>query len=171
MNASGREFEYRCPKCGGSALGDIPRRVSLPKMAPDQVREALGGFQHEIEISEWEDGKGCNVVVFPEVLKAHTRALAGSHGPSPMVLFCSECHVRSEFIGGESPERYWTISTRHGTVWAWHREHLVAIRDYIQLERRPQGFIKLPGWILSGKNRDELVKLIDRALEHGPSKI
>lgn len=33
------------------------------------------------------------------------------------------------------------------------------------------GFHQAPGlWVLSGKNRDEIVKLINRAIEHGPSK-
>ena len=139
----------------------------MPKMSPAKICELLERFPHEVEITEWADGKGCNVVVFPDFLARHNKAMSERGGAGPMVLFCSECHARSGFIGGSSPERYWQIPTRHGVIWAYNREHLVEIRDHIQLERRPQGFIKLPGWMVAGKNRDEIVKLINRALEHG----
>ena len=138
---------------------------------PNEVRDKLDGFPYDLKIDKWANGKGVNVTIFPETLDKHLSLLAGQNGASPYVMFCAECHSRSEFIGGDCPDRYWQISTRHGVIWANNRKHLIEIRDHLKLDRRPQGFIKLPGWMLASKNRDEMVKLINRALEIGPPKI
>lgn len=159
-------IEYRCPTCNGIAQGYEPCKYGLEGVAPDAVREELGGFPYDLKVTAWRNGKGVDAYIFPEVLEKHCRALNGKRGPSAFVLFCNACHERSEFVGGDVPEKFWQIQTRHGVLWARNREHLVEIRNHIQLERRPQGFIKLPGWVIAAKNRDEIVKLINRALEN-----
>ncbi len=165
MQSRTHSIEYRCPVCNGIAQGYEPRGYGLKGVEPDAVRDQLGGFPYDIEVVPWRDGKGVNAFIFPDVLEKHAKALKGRNGPSPFVLFCNACHARSEFVGGNVPEKYWQVQSRHGVLWAWNRAHLVEIRDHIRLERRPQGLIKLPGWVVAAKNRDELVKLINRALE------
>jgi hypothetical protein len=162
-----RLTEFRCPACGGIARGHIVGTHQIQSCKPEDVRAELDDFPFEFEIEEWADGKGVNVTVFPEVLKKHRKALSGRNGPAPYVLLCDQCHTRSDSVGIECHERYWQIQTRHGVLWAENRQHLVEIRDHIQLERRPQGFIKLPGWAMAAKNRDEIVKLINRKLGRG----
>lgn len=154
--------EHRCPKCGGCAMLNFVLLQRL-RMSEQEIREQLNGYPFGYDIHPWKDGKGCNVVLQTESnVNSITR-------PNPeLVLLCHDCHARTELPTGTSyPPPYWKMSTRHGTLWAYNRKHLIAIRDHIQLERRPQGFIKLPGWMVAGKNRDEIVKLINRALEDG----
>lgn len=165
MNHKTPPTEFRCPSCGGIAQGYRARRLHIRDVKPEDIRAELGDFPFELEVVEWADGKGVNVTMFPEVLEKHERDEKEGRMSSPYVLLCDECHTRSDGGGRYRPERYWQIRTRHGVLWADNREHLVEIRDHVQLERRPQGFIKLPGWVLAAKNRDEIVKLINRALE------
>ncbi len=161
--------EYRCPLCRGIAQGTVAARFYMDKAQPDEVRQSLREYPYEFKIEAWRNGKGLNLTIFPDAFEKHQKALNGESGPSAVVLFCRDCHSRSEYVGGETPCRYWEISTRHGLVWAWNRSHLILIRDHIQSEHREResSLFKLPSWILSSKNREEIVKLINRAIENG----
>ncbi len=65
------------------------------------------------------------------------------------------------------------IETRHGWLWAYSPEHLTLIRHYVAAtlrERTPScdtGWkmtlvARLPRWIKNAKNRDEVLRAIDR---------
>lgn len=161
--------EYMCTSCGGSATGRscVVREV---RGSPQVIRQSIKNDPYQSEISDWADGNGCNVLSTQLNMPNHDR-LCESRRHGPMMLICDHCHNGPQLPNEEdSASLYWRISTRHGEIWAYNRQHLVAVRDHIKLERRPQGFIKLPGWMLASKNRNELVKLIDRALQNGPQR-
>ncbi|MGW0828128.1 hypothetical protein [Streptomyces sp. NPDC002845] len=63
--------------------------------------------------------------------------------------------------------------TRHGWVWAYNLEQLEYLRRFVaaSLRERPPGHLvgptmtyvaRLPAWIKSAKNRDEVLRAIDR---------
>ncbi|WP_417347180.1 hypothetical protein [Ferrimonas sp.] len=58
--------------------------------------------------------------------------------------------------------------TRHGVVWVYGAAHLKALKAYIQASLREGSglkwayFTRLPTWIKSGKNREEVLKAIAR---------
>ena len=164
--------EYACPSCDRSARGYTVRSRGI-RGNPEDIRLSMKSSLFPSEVLEWADGKGCNVVESSTVNTPECSSrVHGPHRHGPMYLLCDSCHNGPSLPDHQSKVYfYWRISTRHGEVWAHNRQHLVAIRDYIQLERRPQGFIKLPGWMLASKNRNEMIKLIDRVLANGPTKI
>lgn len=70
--------------------------------------------------------------------------------------------------------------TRHGWLWAYNREHLALLRDYVQAPLRERAswydtgqkmtlLARLPRWIKQAKNRDEILRAIDRVLRGAPS--
>lgn len=163
--------EYSCPSCCESARGYGILKQEV-KGDPEEIRSSLKDSLLPSEAFEWDDGKGCTVV---ESSKIHTPAccsrVRSSRRHGPMSILCESCHDQSLLLDQQDMVSfYWRVPTQHGEVWAHNRQHLVAIQDHIQLERRPQGFFKLPGWMLASKNRDEMVKLIKMALDNGPSK-
>jgi hypothetical protein len=63
--------------------------------------------------------------------------------------------------------------TRHGWLWAYNLEHLMLIRSYVEADLRERAnwydtrqkmtlVARLPVWIKRGKNRQELIRVIDR---------
>ena len=63
--------------------------------------------------------------------------------------------------------------TRHGWLWAYNLEHLTLIRSYVEADLRERAHwydtnqkmtlvARLPVWIKRGKNRQELIRVIDR---------
>lgn len=65
------------------------------------------------------------------------------------------------------------VHTRHGWLWAYNREHLMLIRSYVEADLRERAnwydtrqkmtlVARLPVWIKRGRNRQELMRVIDR---------
>jgi hypothetical protein len=63
--------------------------------------------------------------------------------------------------------------TRHGRLWAYNPEHLDLIRQFVAASLRERApwydtgqkttlVARLPGWIKKAKNRDEVLRVIDR---------
>ncbi|MFI9722472.1 hypothetical protein ACIHFE_22905 [Streptomyces sp. NPDC052396] len=64
--------------------------------------------------------------------------------------------------------------TRHGWLWAFNEEHLTLLHDYVRASLRegpPLGDLgrrngtlvsRLPRWIKEGKNREEMLRAIER---------
>ncbi|MFF9622383.1 hypothetical protein [Streptomyces griseosporeus] len=64
-------------------------------------------------------------------------------------------------------------ATRHGLLWAYNPEHLSEIRRFVAAGLRERAswydtgqkttlVARLPAWIKSAKNRDEVLRAIDR---------
>lgn len=64
-------------------------------------------------------------------------------------------------------------NTRHGRLWAYNAEHLDLLRQYVQATLREHDpwyepwrkmglFGRLPAWIKQAKNRDEVLRGLDR---------
>ena len=163
--------QYSCPSCCESASGyGVIKREE--KGDSEKIRSSLEDSALPSEVIESDDGKGCIVVESSDIYTpAGCSRVRTSRRHGPMWIICESCQTNSLLLEQqEMVSFYWRVPTQHGEVWAHNRQHLVAIREHIQLDRRPQGFFKLPGWMLATKNRDEMVKLINMALNNGPSK-
>lgn len=158
--------EYACPKCGGIAYRRFMGTMGL-RGDPVEIYEHYRKGPFRTRVEEWKDGKGCNVTVFRDEWEQ-----ASAKGKPQQVyrdlLLCMECHARTGMASLGPQDYYWRIKTRHGVLWAINRKHLTEIRGYIESHNRPQGFHKMPGAMLKGTNREEMVKVINRAFEHGP---
>jgi len=100
----------------------------------------------------------------------------------PRRLTCPACGLAKDRDAGTTSwgaavdpwfgERLWLQAELRGhTVWAFNARHLDALRSYVAAglrERTPQHgaamsmLEKLPGWMTSAKNRDEVVATLDR---------
>ncbi|WP_031481151.1 hypothetical protein [Streptomyces bicolor] len=71
------------------------------------------------------------------------------------------------------PVPWLRTETRHGEVWAYNLEHLDLLRPFVaaSLRERPPWYehgrkmtyvARLPAWIKQAKNRDEVLRAIDR---------
>lgn len=158
--------EYACPKCGGIAYRRFMGTLSVTGN-PDEVRDHYHNGPFRANVVAWKDNKGCNVTVFGEEWE-RTSAKCKRGWGSRDLLLCMECHARTGVHSLGPTNYYWRIKTRHGVLWAWNRQNLAEIRDYIASQNRPQGFHKLPAVMLKGSNREEMIKVIDRAFERGP---
>jgi hypothetical protein len=158
--------EYACPKCGGIAYRRFMGTMGL-RGDPAEIHEHYRKGPFRTRVEEWKDGKGCNVTVFPDEWE-QTSAKGKPKQVYHDLLLCTECHARSGMFCLGPKDYYWRIKTRHGVLWAYNRQHLAEIREYIQSPSRPQGFHKLPATMLKASNRDEMVRLINRAFERGP---
>lgn len=160
-------IEYSCPKCGGPSyrrfMGRMPVRGN-----PDEIRQhyAVGPFR--TKIVPWKDNKGCNVTVFADE-QERVKARGEPGRAYTNILLCTACHERTGVLSLGPSNYYWRIQTPCGVLWAYNRPHLVDIRDHIAKAIRPQGFHKLPGAILKATSREKMIRLINRALEHGPT--
>ncbi|PNG23401.1 hypothetical protein C1J00_04140 [Streptomyces cahuitamycinicus] len=102
-------------------------------------------------------------------------------------LVCRACGLSRDAVGGrlclyrgrgEAKDPYFGLplwlqtEMRHGWLWAYNPEHLELIRQFVQAplrERAPfDGQVRmtlvarLPTWIKSAKNREEVLRAIDR---------
>ncbi|MFB7337698.1 hypothetical protein ACFC00_39790 [Streptomyces adustus] len=91
-------------------------------------------------------------------------------------VVCRSCGLSR--ISG--PGQCWTrpplwleTTTRHGTIWAYNLEHLDLLRRFVAASLRERApwyehgrkmtyVARLPAWIKSAKNRDEVLRAIDR---------
>jgi predicted RNA-binding Zn-ribbon protein involved in translation (DUF1610 family) len=100
------------------------------------------------------------------------------HPATPHVLTCGRCglvrrHDAAEYTihdDGHDPwfhaELWWRGRVSGGVVWAYHRDHLGQLRDWIAATRRPAAQragwrARLPGWMTSARAREEVLRCID----------
>ena len=99
---------------------------------------------------------------------------------SPRKFICLSCQHRdlwkgNKILAGSNADWYFRfplwlqISCCNETLWAYNLKHLEIIEQYVSAklrERTKKGrnsfLSKLPGWIKSAKNRDEILKAIEK---------
>ena len=70
-----------------------------------------------------------------------------------------------------------SVSTRHGTVWAYNERHLRELRSFVGAKLRlsrgagnASMFSRLPAWMKSAKNRDDMLKALAKLESRLPSE-
>lgn len=88
-------------------------------------------------------------------------------------ISCKQCAHRKLHTINWPTDAYYRVETCGAVLWAWSREHLVEIRDYVASEDRgkrkyPHFFFKrvrrIPAQFLDVKRRAAVVRAIDRVL-------
>jgi len=89
-------------------------------------------------------------------------------------MTCRRCgHIAHDFVAWPA-EAFWRLAFRGATLWAWNRDHLSFIREYIAATARrndwtrephvPGRVHKIPKTFVRAGNREKVLALIDRAL-------
>lgn len=156
-----KDVEIACPSCRSSAKFEAPFLVhdEMPTSATGRVVRSGGWFIEERfpELVSWED---------PDNAARH------NYGAAQSVLGvarCPHCSLPRRHLLDWPADSYFNCQIRGESLWAWNREHMVRIRDYILMEHRPPrsnygGLGKVPTHFLVAKHREAAVKAIERAL-------
>ncbi|WP_427924019.1 hypothetical protein [Streptomyces sp. cg40] len=86
---------------------------------------------------------------------------------------CGLCRIDTTPSHGPRPTLWLRAGTRHGEVWAYNLRHLDLIRRFVAADLRERApwydtgqkmtlVARLPAWIKSAKNRDEVLRAVDR---------
>jgi hypothetical protein len=92
--------------------------------------------------------------------------------PEPHVI-CHSCGLSRRVDGCAWPDLWLRTGTRHGELWAYNLAHLDLIRRFVAASLRERGpwyehgrkmtcVARLPVWVKRAKNRDEVLRVIDR---------
>ena len=108
---------------------------------------------------------------FPYLFPRRTipRGHFGHYDGAEGVVTCPRCVTRYAHRLAWPAEAFYRLEHRGATLWAWNREYLVMIRDFIASEQRdtPGHFYfsrKLPKAFLLAKRRAMLTAKLDRLL-------
>ena len=84
------------------------------------------------------------------------------------VSVCGDCHTTRRHELNWPQDAYWTFTVRGKTLWAWDREHVERIRDFVSQKIRPSRrspeLRYIPSHFFLSKNRKDLLARLDRAL-------
>ncbi|MFJ5303462.1 hypothetical protein [Streptomyces sp. NPDC088350] len=86
---------------------------------------------------------------------------------------CGLCRINTGRNQCFRPPLWLRAETRHGQLWAYHLPHLDLIRRFVAADlrerapwydtgRRMTPVARLPAWIKSAENRDEVLRAVDR---------
>jgi hypothetical protein len=194
LGAYREEVYCVCPSCSDPALIQGSAKYADPYWATEARAQCLNcSFSRDLALNEnWfgpvigqaqQPCPNCGhqwleAQVREEKLALHTRKTA--------VVECNVCHQKSEMVLNWHKDKYhdqphdpyfglplWLQSECCGnTFWAYNQEHLQALKSYIAAKLREQRrrgkwsmSTRLPQWIKSAKNRDALIKCINKLEE------
>ena len=86
---------------------------------------------------------------------------------------CGLCRINTGPSYGPWPTLWLRTGTRHGELWAYNLQHLDLIRRFVAADLRERApwydtgqkmtlVARLPAWMKSAKNRDEVLRAVDR---------
>lgn len=130
-----------------------------------------------------DDGSPIYAWADPEVLVVCPRCAKRAHvlgeGMGPRRLTCTHCGLVRESgkdtVWGEPVDPWfreplWLQAPFRGeVVWAFNERHLAELRAHVAADLREHGtgttrstFARLPAWLTSAKNRDEVLAVLDK---------
>ncbi len=131
-------------------------------------------------------GSPLSAFAAPQVLGVRPRCAARAHvrgeGLGPRRLTCTGCGLARESgrgtVWGAPVDPWfqlplWLRAPYEGeVVWAFNQRHLAELRAHVAAGLREHGtgttrstFARLPGWLTSAKNRDQVLAVLDRLAE------
>ncbi|MFE2415529.1 hypothetical protein [Streptomyces hokutonensis] len=86
---------------------------------------------------------------------------------------CGLCRINTGPSDRPRPALWLRTGTRHGELWAYNLQHLDLIRRFVAADLRERApwydtgrkmtlVARLPAWMKSAKNRDEMLRAVDR---------
>lgn len=116
------------------------------------------------QIADWPDGHSAQAFNAPQ-------GPYRTRGPNIGVVVCGTCDARRKHQLRWPGDAFFTVDHLGHTLWAFNRDHLQSMRDYLASEDRdrskhayPLALMKIPGVFLTAKARDALVKKLDKLL-------
>jgi predicted RNA-binding Zn-ribbon protein involved in translation (DUF1610 family) len=144
-------FYVQCPQCGGCA---IVRRIEAELARPSvylSVRRKLALRPHQVTVFAR--------LVCPKC--GHTKDL-GTDGWSSGTA--TDSYFRLPL--------WFQMPCCGETLWAYNRPHLAYLKRYVEADLREEGVAgkrglasKLPKWMKAAKNRDEVLKCIQKLMQ------
>jgi hypothetical protein len=160
----------RCPRCGReAAMADAYSDLSGERAQTAAADPSVTGM--------WVAKKYYRVIRAPDLLPWSEIQRARKKGETWGICRCPSCGLRARHRLDWPADAYFTASIRGRTLWAWNREYIVALRDFVASDtRRIAGlrynvarYVKrVPAMFLFAKHRAEVVKKLDRLLAEGP---
>jgi hypothetical protein len=152
----------RCRECGGAATMEDP----FIQVDGRGVEEALFAAHRSTRV-----GGSAIVERYPDAIRwsqargARFYLMDGAAG----VVSCTKCISRYYHTLRWPSDAFYYIQHRSKVLWAWNREYLVMVRDFIESSARDVGAYylrrKIPKFFLLAKNRAAVVSKIDQLLE------
>lgn len=150
------KLAIKCPRCGGHARFDPPFHTD-----GTFVGERSSG------VFKWKDKDN------PFTVSPHLR-----HREVVGVCLCPTCTYNKKHKLNWPADAYYSVSVCGRELWAWDRDYLVALRQYIASTDREvhghwkhQVFLKyIPKEFLNVRRRSVVLKAIDGILKEAPTK-
>lgn len=156
-------FEYKFVQAKKTLLGRLPGTYVRPGdwhaaiYYHGQHRHSLSSVQDLPDGYSSEDWK-------------HSKYWA--RGVDAGTVTCSDCHKRQKHILSWPEDAFYQTEVRGQVLWAFNRESLVALRDYLASTERDKArqntwknfLLNVPTYFLKAKVRDEAVKKLNRLL-------
>jgi len=183
------EYMVRCPRCEGPALVSCPK-VSFKPVDPDKERVlclkcgfsrlANDVIRYNIRVKRacshcdhWFD------VCIPNNKEKAAKIRLSCDGCGAVEDLVPENEAYRDLYTDERLSDplfglplYYQAPIRNDVLWAFNKKHLSDIRDYVASRLRERQTMqwttmveKLPHFIKDAKNRDQILKVIDRMLE------
>lgn len=179
-----------CPSCTGPAFVQSRTRYAIP-FRPDNARvQCLRcSFQSKQKDGLWFGPvvggvcQRCPNCGYKYLEATERRAELDYRQRQTVGIKCPACHHLVDLQLTWHPDKFsgdaidpafglplWLQAPCCGrTLWAYNQEHLSALRSYVAAahrERHPSGkwsmFTRLPQWVKSAKNREEILRCIGR---------
>jgi hypothetical protein len=159
----------RCPRCSSAATFRFPFTF-LSDRASDLPAIEAARQDPTVTVEHWG---GWHVVVhFPRIFPWETPS-NGYQRANLGVCACSRCGYLARRKLSWPADAYFACEVKGKQLWAWNREHALAIKSFIESkERKPwrhRGYalslLHIPTIFLLAKNRDAVVRRLQRILE------
>lgn len=188
INPMAAELDVVCPSCGGRAgfvfaLGALIRSKDARDWFALQVgfevfkvEDGAGQVQYQAlyypglqgdqlaHIDDWPEGQSVGDF-------APTDGPYRKRGGKRGVVICGSCAARRKAVLNWPDDAFYKVDHLGQSLWAFNRDHLQSMRDYIASEDRdrsrhayPLALMKIPSVFLTTKARGPMVKKIDKAL-------
>lgn len=173
FNPSSDEMSIRCPACGAEAIF----KFAFSPLSGFTGPPGIGRLPRNPKAYRTDKGEFDALVNYPDLVPwVSTDRSIGYHINQSGVCTCPTCGCRKAHKLNWPEEAYLACEIKGERLWAWDREYLKALIDYIASKnRKPERYENvyflrhIPTTFLLARNRDEVVRKLRRLLEPRPT--
>ncbi len=177
-----REIEIACPLCQKKAVFQFARMIPIARKAHIPFFEKSPHFEYFHN----KNGYSRHLVIYQPAIFAELDknkiATLGEIAPlyqSPLIWIsdsmgayhCFSCHSKKPHHLNWQKDAFYKTDIRGHLFWAYDKEHLLAIRDFIYSKERKEknhayaiSLYHLPTFFKQKKMREPMLKIIDKML-------
>lgn len=176
-------LEITCPNCQGHAHFFFAKFIKIRHKKDDVLFQTHPLFDHIIIKNSYGITER-NAVYYPNLYGIkpltdddmpehyHCCDLYYHYNNKSGVCVCQNCGIRKKYELNWQKDAYYQTTIKNQVLWAFDKEHLLNIKKFIQSNHRNEKAYRnhhylfhLPTIFKEHKNRDELVKKIDKLLK------